>query len=377
MMLTEKYAALISRNPELAERAVAVRMAERDGELLKGGLKGASAKAVEKRIKNLVETFEKECKLFEKAEDITKWLKTQGSAETRDLDAAAITRILRRGPNVEAAKGQLLEEIAAVKVRNMLLDSAGKMKLAGKYAGEALEFVPSHRLRDSQGRQLTDGVIGFWEGDTFRIVTVIESKAGRTAAEGLKYSKDDLQAIMNARWGLVRKARKGEITLQPAEVWGMSNGDFERIYKAEVDAARRKKGGDEWKRLATDDVKDEVIEELRTAGKHGEADKVELMKRAEFEKTYARRVKKAQEVAPLPEGGQFSLDVERANEFGGQILSTGELPQIAEKGAVQASGKTACRKAPGNPLNSPPAPVRRGCRVSFPRTPTQLGSPKS
>ena len=339
MMLTEKYAALISRNPELAERAVAVRMAEQDVEPLRTALKGASGKAVEKRLKNLVETFEKECKLFEKAEEVTDWLKKQGSAETKDLDAAAITRVLRRGPNVEAAKGQLLEEIAAVKIRKMLLDNAERMKLAGKYAGKPLEFVPGHRLRDSNGRQFTDGVIGFWEGDTFRIVTVVESKAGRTAAEGLKYSKEDLQAIMNARWTLVRKARRGEIGLRPDEVWAMRNSEFERIYKVEVDAARRRKGGDEWRNLVTDDVKDEVIEELRAAGKHGEADKAEMMKRAKFETTYASRVKKTQEAAPLPEGGQFALDIERGNEFGGQILNSGELPQIAEKGTVTGPWK--------------------------------------
>jgi hypothetical protein len=339
MMLTEKYAAVISRNPELAERAVAVRMAESDVEPLRAALKGTSKTAVEKRIRSLVETFENECKLFDKAEKVSTYLKKSGSAETKDLDAAAITRILRRGPNVEAAKGQLLEEVAAVQIRKQLLDSAERMKLAGQYAGKPLEFVPAHRVRDGQGRQFTDGLIGYWEGDTFRIVTVVEAKAGKTAAEGLKYSKDDLNAIMSARFALVAKARKGEIGMRPDEIWAMRNSDFEASFKVEVNAARSRKGGDEWSKLMTDEVKDQVVDELTAAGKLEDAARVSELKRADFEKAYRARVAAAQQAAPLPEGGQFALDVERGNEFGGQILNGGELPLIAEKGTVTGPWK--------------------------------------
>ncbi|GAA1284820.1 hypothetical protein Psi02_33010 [Planotetraspora silvatica] len=338
MALTERYAAVISRNRELTQRAVAVRMAEQDAEKLLPGMKAPSAKAVQARLGALAQTFQRDCVLFQRAEEIAGWLHTAESTypglKGANLDAAAVVRVLKKGPGVEAAKGQLLEEIAAVQVKSMLATSEGRAKLAGQFAGEALEFIPGHRLRDAQGRQLTDGIIGFWEGPKFRIVTVIESKAGRWSAEGLRYGKQDLQAILTARSRVIRKAFAQNPDAVP-NIRALSLDDFIQLYDPEIKAAlRRVESEDDWKREALEEVKKRAAAEVRAAGNAREAARIQGMGLKEFSAKFPEKAALADDLVPLPEAGQFALDLERAEQIGGQILDAGNLPQIAEDGKL-------------------------------------------
>ena len=84
-----------------------------------------------------------------------------------------------------AARGQLLEEIGAVRVRAMLGNKTGKEALGLGHVSEELIFIEGHRITDATGAKLTDGIIAIQRGDKLEIVSVLESKAGQFAAEGL------------------------------------------------------------------------------------------------------------------------------------------------------------------------------------------------
>lgn len=108
-----------------------------------------------------------------------------------ELSDDAIARVLakaRVGPvadRVNKVKGQLLEELAHVDVRRQLAAGASDVLGVGDNAG--LELIEGHRIADLSRRQLTDGVIARRLPDgSIEIVTVLESKAGASAAEGLR-----------------------------------------------------------------------------------------------------------------------------------------------------------------------------------------------
>jgi hypothetical protein len=107
------------------------------------------------------------------------------------LSDGAIERILRAGLAhakggglrqatkwASAVRGQLLEELAAVRVRAMLGDPAGRVALGLERDAADLVFVEGSRIRDAEGLQLTDGMIVRRVKDRVEIVAVLESKAG-------------------------------------------------------------------------------------------------------------------------------------------------------------------------------------------------------
>src|SRR4029453_3652629 len=122
---------------------------------------------------------------------------------------------------------QLLEELSGADIMAKLKTVEGREPLGGQFAGEELIFVPGPMLRDSQGRQLTDGVIGFMdkEKNPFKIVTVVESKAGALAAEGLRYGETEIKAVRSVYYHQYNKVRKTtpkaapELGATPAAAW--------------------------------------------------------------------------------------------------------------------------------------------------------------
>lgn len=92
-----------------------------------------------------------------------------------------------------AARGQLLEEVAAARIEGLLETGAGREALGLGQVGERMVFIGGHRIRDAAGAMLTDGVIAVQRGDRLEIVAVLESKAGSFAAGGLTESLGGLR----------------------------------------------------------------------------------------------------------------------------------------------------------------------------------------
>jgi len=82
----------------------------------------------------------------------------------------------------QAAKGQLLEELTAARVAEMLKNPAGKTALGLGHVTEEMVFINGSRIRDVAGAQITDGIIAIQRGDAIEIVAVVESKAGEFSA---------------------------------------------------------------------------------------------------------------------------------------------------------------------------------------------------
>jgi hypothetical protein len=116
----------------------------------------------------------------------------------KNLTPGALERIVRAGfAHAEggglrralrwpgAVRGQLLEEIAAARIRGLLGKAEGRALLGLEKETGELIFIEGSRIRDMAGAQLTDGVIARRIGDRIEIVAVLESKAGAWAAGGL------------------------------------------------------------------------------------------------------------------------------------------------------------------------------------------------
>lgn len=138
------------------------------------------------------------------------------------------------GGAIGRARGQLLEELASVRVRDLLSTQAGREVLGLGHITEPLEFIEGSRIREvrrifppppagegAAGAMLTDGIIGVRRGRDFEIVAVLEAKAGPFAAGGLTESFSGL-----------RRASTSDIAEAILEAGGRSprdSGIFRRI----------------------------------------------------------------------------------------------------------------------------------------------------
>ena len=114
------------------------------------------------------------------------------------LDELAMQRILSKGPNVDHIKGQLLEELLESQLVPWLRDRAGSFALGIETGGKKLEFIPGHLIRDTAGRQITDGVLAFRNNGVLEIVAIFEAKAGKRAARELSMASGSISSLSKA-----------------------------------------------------------------------------------------------------------------------------------------------------------------------------------
>jgi hypothetical protein len=122
-----------------------------------------------------------------------------------NLDELAIQRLVNMGGGVDRVKGQLLEELLEDMMNKWLREASadGIRALGLKTAGKQLQFFPGHLIRDTAGRQVTDGILGTMVGNKLEILAVFEAKAGKSAARELsaastsisKLTKDELKEL--------------------------------------------------------------------------------------------------------------------------------------------------------------------------------------
>jgi hypothetical protein len=216
------------------------------------------------------------------------------------LDGAAVERILAKGANAGHIKGQLLEELLNLKMARpgALAEHvpAGLIERLERQ-GAKLEFIPGHAITDADGRLITDGIIGYWEGDRFKIVTFFEAKGGAPAARGLRYS-----------WTGIPKAERAEL-FQKAEEMGLAALGKDETYQDLAEALSE----------AASDVK-----ATRKA-----ASKLTL---DEVLKQFPNDVKRAWSELPQSEAGQIRKTTERLTEGGGKLRINGKEVQTSTIG---------------------------------------------
>jgi hypothetical protein len=129
--------------------------------------------------------------------------------ELRGLDALALERVLAKGPNVDHLKGQLLEELIESRLVPWLSTREGGFALGiAVPAGKKLEFIPGHLIRDASGRQITDGIVCWREGEELVVAAVFEAKAGKRAARELSLKSGSLSKLTDEELAELRANAK-------------------------------------------------------------------------------------------------------------------------------------------------------------------------
>jgi hypothetical protein len=133
-------------------------------------------------------------------------------SELTNLDALAIERVLAKGPNVDHLKGQLLEELVESRIVPWLKTRVGGPALGITVpAGKKLEFIPGHLIRDAAGRQITDGILAYRDGESLVIAAVFEAKAGKSAARELSFARGGISSLTDAE--------RAELRANAKDVW--------------------------------------------------------------------------------------------------------------------------------------------------------------
>lgn len=170
------------------------------------------------------------------------------------LDELSIGRIGTKIGYAPHAKGQLMEEFMEHRLRELLQSSHGKRALGLEHIKDPLEYIPGHLIRDSDGLQLTDGILVRRAGDTLEVVAVFEAKAGESAAGGLAYrytplSEKDLAEMEGYARDVLRDLQErarltgGKVTttleqirktIKKTEAGGQIRSDVERLSERQV-----------------------------------------------------------------------------------------------------------------------------------------------
>ena len=151
-----------------------------------------------------------------------------------DVDDASLLRVMGKSPNLDHMRGELLEALAG-----------GPLARRAASAGRGAEFVAGNRVRDAAGRQLTDGMVIRRTGPGRADVLVIgESKAGESAAEGLRLTRTRIkdmsaQELSNLEGQAIDelRARAGHADTPSNELpLDMRSDALRRSKRAEIDA---------------------------------------------------------------------------------------------------------------------------------------------
>ena len=117
--------------------------------------------------------------------------------ESAQLDEWVVRRVLLMGPNLSHIQSQLLAELAETRIATFLRDKSGvyALGLADPPDGCTFEFVPGHAFRAGDkipeivNRQISDGVIGYWDKEGFHVVAVLEAKVDGIGGRELGHAK--------------------------------------------------------------------------------------------------------------------------------------------------------------------------------------------
>jgi hypothetical protein len=164
--------------------------------------------------------------------------------QLRGLDALSLERVLAKGPNVDHLKGQLLEELIESRLVPWLSSREGSFALGMTVpAGKKLEFIPGHLIRDVEGRQITDGMLVFREGEDLVVAAVFEAKAGKHAARELSLKRASLSGLTDAERTELRANAKDVWREQRAEARAAGKPFKKTLEQVEKEYALSELGG--------------------------------------------------------------------------------------------------------------------------------------
>jgi hypothetical protein len=209
------------------------------------------------------------------------------------LNTAAIQRVMAKGPLVDGMKGQLLEELLAVRVRKALRSKAGRASLGvGEETGKVV-FIEGWRVTDAAGRPFTDGILAVERGGKLEILTVLEAKSGARSAEGLARDVESVRSMS--------RPQRIELFRYIRDEYRVAVGEYIRkVYPQHFEAYRAAPGlARTTGKLPFTELPDEVIIDVAT------------------HPSFRRGTKGA--IFTSGQGGQVTRDVERAFEGGIRI----------------------------------------------------------
>ena len=106
-------------------------------------------------MKTLAVAFEKECERYKRAEAVVEWLAGQKASypglSGKNLEAAAVARVLEKGPAVNGMKGQLLEELGGASVEQMLGSAARPRQIRRRIRGRGACVHPGLQIARRAG----------------------------------------------------------------------------------------------------------------------------------------------------------------------------------------------------------------------------------
>jgi hypothetical protein len=160
------------------------------------------------------------------------------------LDELALERVLAKGPNVDHLKGQLLEELIESRLVPWLGTREGGFALGiAVPAGKKLEFIPGHLVRDAAGRQISDGLLVYRDGEKLVIAAVFEAKAGKNAARELSLKKGGMSSLTEAE-RLELRANAKDVWLEQRDAAKAAGQPFKKtIEDVEKEYALSELGG--------------------------------------------------------------------------------------------------------------------------------------
>jgi Pre-toxin TG len=169
---------------------------------------------------------------------------SQAHSVLKLLDEHAIGRVLAKGPNADHLKGQLLEELIESRIVPWLGSREGGFALGITIpAGKKLEFIPGHLVRDSAGRQISDGLLAYREGEGLVIAAVFEAKAGNRAARELSLKSGGLSSLTQAERQELRANAKDVWREQRAEAVATGKPFKKTLEEVEKEYALSELGG--------------------------------------------------------------------------------------------------------------------------------------
>jgi hypothetical protein len=139
------------------------------------------------------------------------------SPELRLLSPGAVERVVRAAHAVERVgnaavpkgamrlavnwqdlgRGQLLEELASIRLRSLLQTQGGAEALGLGHVADDVIFIEGSRITDEAGLKVSDGIVAAWRRGELEILAVAEAKSagGRRGVGGLTVSGAELDRM--------------------------------------------------------------------------------------------------------------------------------------------------------------------------------------
>jgi hypothetical protein len=154
-----------------------------------------------------------------------------------------VHRILANGTDLGNITGRLVDELFAVEAQKKGAASLARGPL-DETTAKKVEFWPGSEISDLHNEQLTDGILGYLEGDDLHVLNIFEAKAGQRRARSLirleqkaaELSQADIAEIRNAATDFwADEAAEAKALNQPFNATPEQIENYIRSYRVQTD----------------------------------------------------------------------------------------------------------------------------------------------